>query len=183
MQVQLLVERNQSECVVKVAETAYTFKRNEYGHFVTDILSADHMAWVNDPHHSGSFKLYITPEKKITDGRKDGTMEQTGVKVTSTCTPITGKKDDAGINIPERREGRPRAAEAYQKVTVTLYDRQILSLDKAILVIRERTGQAVSRAELIRAVLDATAGSLNPDAKAFEKNIRGLLPNLEWLDR
>lgn len=183
MQVQLLVERNQSECVVKVAGTAYTFKRNEYGHFVADILSADHMAWVNDPHHSGSFKVYIIPEKKITDGRKDGTMEQTRTKVASTCTPTTGKKDDAGINIPERREGRPRAAESYQKVTVTLYDRQILSLDKAILVIRERIGQAVNRAELIRAILDKAAGSLNPKAKDFDNSIRELLPNLEWLDR
>lgn len=178
MQVQLLVERNQSECVVKVAGTAYTFKRNEYGHFVADILSADHMAWVNDKNHSGSFKVYITPEKKITNGRKDGTMEQTGAKVTSTCTPATGKKDDAGISIPERREGRPRAAESYQKVTVTLYDRQILSLDKAVLVIRERTGQAVSRAELIRAILDKAAGLLNPETNDFDKNIQGLLPNL-----
>jgi hypothetical protein len=178
MQVQLLVERNQSECVVKLAGTAYTFKRNEYGHFVADILSADHMAWVNDPNHSGSFKVYITPEKTIIDGRKDGTMEQTRVKVMSTCTPNTGKKDDAGINIPERREGRPRAAESYQKVTVTLYDRQILSLDKAVLVIRERTGQAVNRAELIRAILDKAAGSLNPEARDFDKNIRGLFPIL-----
>jgi hypothetical protein len=183
MQVQLLVERDQSECVVKMAGTAYAFKRNEYGHFVTNILNADHMAWVNDPNHSGSFKVYITPEKKITDGRKDGTMEQTGAKVTSNCTPTTGKKDNAGINIPERREGRPRAAESYQKVTVTLYDRQILFLDKAILVIRERTGQAVNRAELIRAVLDAATGSLNSEAKDFDTNIRELLPNLEWINR
>jgi hypothetical protein len=183
MQVQLLVERNQSECVVKVSGTAYTFKRNEYGHFVADILSADHMAWVNHPNHSGSFKVYITPEKKVTDGQKDGTMEQTRMKVTSTCTQAIGKKNDAGMNIPERHEGRPRASESYQKVTVTLYDRQILSLDKAILIIRERTGQAVNRAELIRAILDATAGSLNSEAKDFDMNIRGLLPNLEWLDR
>lgn len=183
MKVQLLVERDQSECVVKVAGTAYTFKRNEYGHFVADILSADHMAWVNHPNHSGSFKLYITPEKKITDERKDGTMEQTRAKAMITCTPNTGKKDAAGINIPERREGRPRAAESYQKVTVTLYDRQILSLDKAILVIRERTGQAVNRAELIRAILDKATGLLNPEARDFDKNTRGLLPNLEWLNR
>ena len=133
------------------------------------------MVWVNDPNYSGSFKVYITPEKKITDGRKDGTMEQTRTKATSTCTPATGKKDDTGINIPERREGRPRAAESYQKVTVTLYDRQILSLDKAVLVIRERTGQSVNRAELIRAILDKAAGSLNPETKDFDKNIRGLL--------
>ena len=39
-------------------------------------------------------------------------------------------------------------------MTVELYERQILSLDKVALVIRERTRQAISRAELIRVVLD-----------------------------
>jgi hypothetical protein len=172
MQVQLLVERDQNECTVKLAGTAYTFKRNEYGHFVADILSADHIAWVNNPTNSASFKVYSVPE------RKDIIMEETGKQAMSACTPTTRKGTEAGINIPERSGGRPRAAEPYQKVTVTLYERQILSLDKAAQVIRERTGQAVSRAELIRAVLDAAAGSLNPEAKDFDKNVRGLFPIL-----
>lgn len=67
-------------------------------------------------------------------------------------TPTTGKKAKLGVE-SERIEGRPRATEPYQKVTVTLFDRQILHLDKAALVIRERTGQAVSHAELIRAAI------------------------------
>ena len=74
----------------------------------------------------------------------------TGKKALDIFTPTTGKRADIGVEVPERIEGRPRAAEPYQKVTVTLFDRQILHLDKAALVIRERTGQAVSRAELIR---------------------------------
>ncbi len=172
MQVQLLVERDQNECIVKVAGTAYTFKRNEYGHFITDILSADHFAWVNDPTRSASFRVYSVPE------HKEVIMEETGKQAMSTCTPTTGKGADAGINIPERNGGRPRAAEPYQKVTVTLYERQILFLDKAVLAIRERTGQAVNRAELIRAILEAASGSLNPEVKDFDKNVRGLFPIL-----
>ena len=103
----------------------------------------------------------------------------TGKKALDIFTPTTGKKADIGIEVPERIEGRPRAAEHYQKVTVTLFDRQILSLDKVALTIRERTGQAVSRAELIRAILDKVAGSLNPEAPDFNKNVRELFPILQ----
>ena len=103
----------------------------------------------------------------------------TGKKAKDIFTPTTGKKAKLGVEVPERIEGRPRASEPYQKVTVTLYERQILSLDKVALVIRERTGQAVSRAELIRAILDAAAGSLNPQAAEFDKNVRELFPILK----
>jgi len=103
----------------------------------------------------------------------------TGKKAKDIFTPTTGKKAKLGVEVPERIEGRPRAAEPYQKVTVTLFDRQILSLDKVALVIRERTGQAVSRAELIRAILDTAAGSLNPQSAEFDKNVRELFPILK----
>ena len=103
----------------------------------------------------------------------------TGKKALDIFTPTTGKKADIGIEVAERVEGRPRAAEPYQKVTVTLYDRQIFLLDKASLAIRERTGQAVSRAELIRAILDTAAGSLNPEAPDFDKTVRALFPILK----
>ena len=103
----------------------------------------------------------------------------TGKKALDIFTPTTGKKADIGIEVAERVEGRPLAAEPYQKVTVTLYDRQIFLLDKASLAIRERTGQAVSRAELIRAILDTAAGSLNPEAPDFDKTVRALFPILK----
>jgi hypothetical protein len=68
---------------------------------------------------------------------------------------------------------------AYQKITVILYERQILFLDKVSLAIRERTGQVVHRAELIRAVLDKAAGSLNPESNGFDLTIRELFPILK----
>ena len=103
----------------------------------------------------------------------------TGKKAKDIFTPTVGKRPDIGVEVAERIEGRPRATEPYQKVTVTLYERQILNLDKVALVIRERTGQAVSRAELIRAVLDKAAGSLKPEAPDFDKNVRELFPILK----
>ena len=103
----------------------------------------------------------------------------TGKKALDIFTPTTGKKADIGIEVKKRIEGRPRAAEPYQKVTVTLFERQIIALDKVALTIRERTGQAVSRAELIRALVDAAAGSLNPEGPDFDKTIRDLFPILK----
>ena len=44
----------------------------------------------------------------------------TGKKALDIFTPTTGKKAKLGVEVPERIEGRPRAAEPYQKVTVTL---------------------------------------------------------------
>lgn len=103
----------------------------------------------------------------------------TGKKALDIFTPTTGKKADIGIEVTPRIKGRPAAAEPYQKVTVTLYDKQIFLLDKASLAIRERTGEVVHRSELIRAVLDTVAGSLNPEAPEFDKTIRDLFPILK----
>lgn len=70
------------------------------------------------------------------------------------------------------------AMEAYQKVTVTLYDRQILHLDKISLAIREKTGQVVHRAEMIPAIVDKVIGSMNPEGPGFDKKVKELFPAL-----
>jgi hypothetical protein len=103
----------------------------------------------------------------------------TGKKALDIFQPTTGKRADIGKEVPVRIKGRPAAAEAYQKITVIMYERQILHLDKVSLAIREKTGQVVHRAELIRAILDKVAGSLNPDAKDFDKTVRELFPILK----
>ena len=109
----------------------------------------------------------------------------TGKKALDIFTPtqflenLRGKGPDIGIEVAERIEGRPRAAEPYQKVTVTLCERHILYLGEVALVIRKRTGQAVSRSEMIRAIVDKVAGSLNPEGPDFDKNVRELFPVLK----
>lgn len=65
MQVQLLVERDQNECIVKLAGTAYKFERNEHGHLVSDITDQEHIKWISDPHHNTAFKVYSPPEKTV----------------------------------------------------------------------------------------------------------------------
>ena len=63
MQVRLLVERGQDECIVKLAGTSYKFKRNEHGHLVAEITDLLSIQWVSDPRNS-SFIPYTLPKPK-----------------------------------------------------------------------------------------------------------------------
>jgi hypothetical protein len=59
-----------------------------------------------------------------------------------------------------RRPGRPPVHdEAWTKVTVVLFNRQIVFLDRMAANIRAHSGAAISRAQLIRAVVDAISDS------------------------
>lgn len=59
-----------------------------------------------------------------------------------------------------RRPGRPPVHdEAWTKVTVVLFDRQIAYLDRLAVNIRAQSGASLSRAQLIRALVDAAAGA------------------------
>jgi hypothetical protein len=58
----------------------------------------------------------------------------------------------------KRRPGRPPIHdEAWTKVTVVLFNRQIVFLDRVAANIRAKSGAAISRAQLIRALLDAVS--------------------------
>ena len=60
--------------------------------------------------------------------------------------------------VQRRRPGRPPIHdEAWTKVTVVLFNRQIVFLDRLAANIRAQSGAAISRAQLIRALLDAVA--------------------------
>jgi len=61
---------------------------------------------------------------------------------------------------PARRRGRrPSHAERWTKVTVVLMDRQIVFLDRLVADIRATNGASISRAHLVRALIDALAES------------------------
>ena len=57
---------------------------------------------------------------------------------------------------PRPKRGRPRThREAWTKVSVVMFERQVLELDHLIATIRRNTGANLTRAEIIRALLDA----------------------------
>ena len=85
MQVQLLVERDQNECIVNLAGTAYKFKRNDHGHLVSDITDQEHIKRISDPFHSTVFKEYSV-QKKITEEVVDDAVV---TEVTDAVTTVT----------------------------------------------------------------------------------------------
>jgi hypothetical protein len=63
-----------------------------------------------------------------------------------------------GAPVPRRGPGRPPIHdEAWTKVTVVLFNRQIVFLDRLAANIRAQSGAAISRAQLIRALVDAVS--------------------------
>jgi hypothetical protein len=57
---------------------------------------------------------------------------------------------------PHAKRGRPRThREAWTKVSVVMFERQVLELDRLTATIRGKTGANLTRAEVIRALLDA----------------------------
>ena len=67
--------------------------------------------------------------------------------------------EDPERNVAKRRGRRPSHAERWTKVTVVLMDRQIVYLDRLIADIRAANGASLSRAHLIRALIDALSES------------------------
>ena len=57
---------------------------------------------------------------------------------------------------PRAKRGRPRThREAWTKVSVVMFERQVLEIDHLTAAIRAKTGAILTRAEIIRALLDA----------------------------
>jgi hypothetical protein len=64
------------------------------------------------------------------------------------------------IKRPRARRGRPRTHhEAWTKVSVVMFERQVLELDRLTTTIRGKTGAHLTRAEVIRALLDSLSES------------------------
>ena len=60
---------------------------------------------------------------------------------------------------PRRRGRRATHTEEWTKVTIVLFDRQIVFLDRLVADIRAANGTAASRAHVVRALVDALADS------------------------
>jgi hypothetical protein len=85
--------------------------------------------------------------------------------------------DDLAAAGGKRRPGRPPIHdEEWTKVTVVLFDRQIVFLDGIVASIRSRNGASVSRAQLIRAFVDAIGETgLDVTGATSEKDVRTLV--------
>ena len=77
---------------------------------------------------------------------------------------------------PKRRGRRPSHTEHWTKVTVVLFDRQIVFLDRLNTNIRATSGVAISRANVIRALIDAlTDADLDLTGTRSEADLKAIL--------
>ena len=77
----------------------------------------------------------------------------------------------------KRGPGRPPIHdEAWTKVTVVLFNRQIVFLDRLAANLRAQSGAAISRAQLIRAMIDALSdGDIDLTAATSERDLKATL--------
>jgi len=81
--------------------------------------------------------------------------------------------DDGGADRPKKRGRRPSHTEHWTKVTVVLFDRQIVNLDRLAVDIRGKSGKMLNRAEIIRALIDGLLDSgMDITGSASEADLR-----------
>ena len=81
-----------------------------------------------------------------------------------------------GEDRPKKRGRRPSHTEHWTKVTVVLFDRQIVFLDRLGADIRATSGVAISRAHVIRALIDAlTESDLDLTGTRSEADLKAIL--------
>jgi len=81
----------------------------------------------------------------------------------------------AGVRlIPKAGRGRPPVhQESWSKVSVVLFDRQIVHLDRLAIDIRGKSGKVINRAEIIRALIDGLIDSgMDITASGSEADLR-----------
>jgi hypothetical protein len=82
----------------------------------------------------------------------------------------------ANVDKPKKRGRRPSHTEHWTKVTVVLFDRQIVFLDRLGADIRAASGVAISRAHVIRALIDALSESdLDLTGTRSEADLKAIL--------
>jgi hypothetical protein len=77
----------------------------------------------------------------------------------------------------KRSRGRPRThQEDWSKINVVLFDRQVWFLDQMSVSIRRRSGAAVNRTQIVRALIDALKNSrVDVSAVQSEADLIGAL--------
>ena len=89
---------------------------------------------------------------------------------------FSGPAGDSSAAAPKRRGRRPSHTEHWTKVTVVLFDRQIVFLDRLSADIRSASGVAISRAHVIRALIDALSESdLDLTGTRSEADLKAIL--------
>lgn len=115
------------------------------------------------------------PSQKIGKSAKDIFSKTTEKKPTRKPAASKAAKRPAPKSATKARSpGRPVVhVDKWTKVTVVLFNRQLVWLDRLSADIRAQTGAAVSRTEILRAMIDAVTDSgLNLNSEGTEADIK-----------
>lgn len=89
---------------------------------------------------------------------------------------FVGRANAGEAKPPKKRGRRPSHTEQWTKVTVVLFDRQIVFLDRLCADIRATSGVAISRAHVIRGLVDAlTESDVDLTGTRSEADLRAVL--------
>ena len=104
--------------------------------------------------------------------RTTGTRKRLGKSGDDIFVPTAANGEER----PKKRGRRPSHTEHWTKVTVVLFDRQIVFLDRLGADIRATSGVAISRAHVIRALIDAlTESDLDLTGTRSEADLKAIL--------
>ena len=100
----------------------------------------------------------------------------TGKRIGKSGDEIFVPRVEDAAQQPKKRGRRPSHTEHWTKVTVVLFDRQIVFLDRLGADIRAASGVAISRAHVIRALIDALSESdLDLTGTRSEADLKAIL--------
>jgi hypothetical protein len=138
------------------------------------VLNSDQLNCTWAPAISGWNKIHDQLKRSSGDRmarRKAKTKPKTARSSADTLAP--NRRTAAA----RRKPGRPPVHdEAWTKVTVVLFNRQIVFLDRLAANIRAQSGAAISRAQLIRALLDAvTDADVDLTAATSENDLKATI--------
>ena len=103
-------------------------------------------------------------------------MRPSGKRIGKSGEDIFVPHEAATADRPKKRGRRPSHTEHWTKVTVVLFDRQIVFLDRLGADIRAASGVAISRAHVIRALIDALSESdLDLTGTRSEADLKAIL--------
>jgi len=103
-------------------------------------------------------------------------MRPTSKRIGKSGEEIFVPLEAANAEKPKKRGRRPSHTEHWTKVTVVLFDRQIVFLDRLGADIRAASGVAISRAHVIRALIDALSESdLDLTGTRSEADLKAIL--------
>jgi hypothetical protein len=138
MQVKLMVERGQDECVVKLAGTHYKFIRNEHGDLIAEVSDLQTIKFVSDPRNS-SFMPYSGSKTIIEAGLKKPAGMPDGVLIE---TQIVDEVFDEKVTFTE--EPPPEGLPLHEQVGSDAYAPHVGQVDETTPALNEAQNTPVS---------------------------------------